>query len=111
MFNRVLISGVIAFASLPAFAEGTTAVADIVRGSPVTVTGVVERIDDEDEFTLADATGSIEVYLGPNTVPVTVGETVSVTGFVDDDQGPIDLCASSIIRADGQVIQIANCDG
>lgn len=110
---RPLILAAAAFASLPAFAQtgNTTLVADLVRGTQATVQGTVERIADEDEFYVADQSGSIQVYLGPTRVPVAVGEAVSVTGFVDDDPGPLELCASSITRADGTVITIPNCDG
>lgn len=75
------------------------------------VEGTVERIVDEEEFFLVDTSGTVEVYTGPTVVPVTVGERLSVSGFVDGDPGPIDVCASSISRADGTVIAIANCDG
>jgi uncharacterized protein YdeI (BOF family) len=108
-----LVLAFVATAALPAYAQtGTsTAIADVTRGSQVTVQGVVERIPDEDEFILTDQSGSIEVYLGPTRVPVAVGDTVVVSGFVDDDPGVLDLCASRIERADGTVIQIPNCDG
>lgn len=95
--------------SVSAQAGQTTPIAQILPGTQVTLEGVVERIPDEDEFILADETGAIEVYLGPNRVPVSLGESVTVTGFVDDE-GPPDLCASSITRADGTLIGITNCD-
>ncbi len=84
-------------------AERITPIADAQRGNMVTVKGTVERINDEDEFRLADASGSIRVYVGPNWVPADVGETVTVHGFVDDDLGPRELYARSLTRADGSV--------
>jgi uncharacterized protein YdeI (BOF family) len=108
---RFFIFASVATAGLSASAQAgqTIPIAQIQPGAQVTLEGVVERIPDEDEFVLADPTGAIEVYLGPNRVPVSLGESVTVTGFVDDEGVP-DLCASSITRADGSVITIANCD-
>lgn len=51
----------------------------------VTVSGIVDRIADEDTFILRDHTGQIPVYLGPNMVPVSVGTAVTVHGIFDDD--------------------------
>ena len=83
-------------------AERITPIADAQRGSMVTVKGTVERITDEDEFRLADASGSIRVYVGPNWVPADEGEAVTVHGFVD--LGPRELYARSLTRADGSVV-------
>lgn len=87
-----------------AFADTITPIADAQRGSMVTVQGTVERITDEDEFRLADASGNIRIYVGPNWVPAEVGEAVIVNGFVDDDLGPREIYARSLTRADGTVI-------
>lgn len=93
------LAPVLAFA-----AERITPIADAQRGSMVTVQGSVERITDEDEFRIADTTGSIRVYVGPHWVPVTPGETVTVRGFVDNDPGPREIYARSLTRADGSVV-------
>lgn len=99
---------VAAFAALfatAAVASGPiTPIGDLQRGSMVTVQGTVERITDEDEFRLADASGTVRVYVGPNWVPANVGEAVTVDGFVDDDLGPLEIYARSLTRADGTVI-------
>jgi uncharacterized protein YdeI (BOF family) len=87
-----------------AFASQITPIADAQRGTMVTVKGTVERITDEDEFRLADASGNIRIYVGPNWVPAEVGEIVIVNGFVDDDLGPREIYARSLTRADGTVI-------
>lgn len=87
-----------------ALASQITPIADAQRGTMVTVQGTVERITDEDEFRLADASGNIRIYVGPNWVPAEVGETVIVNGFVDDDLGPREIYARSLTRADGTVI-------
>lgn len=91
----------------PASVASTTAtpIADVQRGVMVTVAGMVERITDEDEFRLTDASGSIRIYVGPNWVPAEVGESVAVNGFVDTDLvGPLEIYARSLTRADGTVI-------
>ena len=90
-----------------AWSDTITPIADARRGALVTVQGTVERITDEDEFRLSDATGTIRVYVGPNWVPAEVGERVIVSGRVDDDPGPREIYARSLTRADGQVISFA----
>lgn len=90
--------------SLALAAERIIPIAEAQRGSMVTVQGTVERITDEDEFRLADASGSIRIYVGPNWVPADVGETVTVRGFVDNDLGPREIYARSLTRADGSVV-------
>lgn len=81
-----------------------TPIDDLKRGTMVTVSGTVERITDEDEFRLTDATGSVRVYVGPNWVPANVGEAVTVGGFVDNDFGPLEIYARSLTRADGTIV-------
>ncbi len=78
-------------------------IAEARRGAAVTLAGVVDRILDEDEFRLKDASGDIEVYLGPNWVRLAPGETVTVSGWIDDDI-PRELYARKIVRADGSVL-------
>ena len=88
-----------------AWASGQmVAISDLERGKQVTIRGVVERITDEDEFRLADESGSVRVYIGPNWVPARVGETVTVAGTVDEDIGPLEIHARSLTRADGRQI-------
>jgi uncharacterized protein YdeI (BOF family) len=89
---------------LAALAKDVTPIADATRGTMVTLQGTVERITDEDEFRLTDATGSIRVYVGPNWVPANVGEAVTVTGFVDDDLGQMEVYAREMTRADGSKV-------
>ncbi|MFK7868639.1 MAG: hypothetical protein AB8B58_05295 [Roseobacter sp.] len=87
-------------------ADTITPIADVKRNMIVTVQGTVERIPDEDEFRLTDQSGSILVYVGPNWVPVDVGEAITVNGRVDDNLiGPPELYARSLTRADGTVVE------
>lgn len=87
----------------------TTAVQDLRRGMPATVDGVVGRITDDDEFLLADDTGSILVYIGPNPMPVRAGDRIRVAGAVDDD-GPLEFYATEVTLPDGRVVPLPNRD-
>ena len=83
--------------------DGVIAIDDIKRGTTVSVQGKVERIMDTDEFRLSDASGDVVVYVGyRNMVPVKVGETVVVDGFVDDDFF-VEIYARQITHQDGRV--------
>lgn len=86
--------------------QPVTPIHDVQRGSMVTVEGTVQRITDTDTFRLTDATGNIRVDVGyPNFVPVQVGETVRVIGFVDRD--PLkEIYAREIVHADGRVSRL-----
>ena len=85
-------------------AAGTTPISDIRRGTMVVVSGTVDRILDSDEFRLRDASGAIRVYVGPNWVPVDVGERVTVRGFVDNDLIK-EIHAREVVRADGSFVR------
>ena len=99
------LCAVLASAAPMALANPITPIAEAQRGTMVTVQGIVERITDEDEFRLADDSGHIRIYVGPNWVPAEVGEKVTVNGFVDDDPVvPREIYARSLTRADGTVI-------
>ncbi|MGK7871257.1 hypothetical protein, partial [Falsiroseomonas sp. E2-1-a20] len=82
----------------------TTPIADLRRGTMVTVVGIVDRILDTDEFRLRDPSGTIRVYVGPNWVPADVGERVTVRGFVDDDLIK-EIYARELVRADGSTMR------
>jgi hypothetical protein len=94
----------------PAVAEEFTPIDKLERGMSATIRGEVIRILDEDEFRLADETGSVRVYIGwKNRVLIPVGEKVTVRGFVDDDLLSYfrpEFYAFEIIREDGSVIKL-----
>ena len=98
------------FAAPSTHATQITKIEDIQRGATVTLHGQVTRILDEDEFRLADDTASVRVYIGwRNRVSVDVGETVTVTGFVDDDLVNVfrpEVYARTIVRQDGSTIEL-----
>jgi uncharacterized protein YdeI (BOF family) len=89
----------------PAAAGEATRIADLVRNTNVTVVGTVERLTDEDEFILRDASGSVRVYVGPNFVPANPGDAVTVRGFVDDDFR-LEIYAREIVRPDGSTVTL-----
>ena len=86
-------------------AETITPIDEVKRGSMVTVAGTVERILDSDEFRLDGGTGKLRIYVGPNWVPATVGQFVTVMGFVDRGFGPKELYARTLTDAEGQVFR------
>lgn len=100
----------VTLAAPASLANSVTKIEDIQRGAQVTLTGEVIRILDEDEFRLRDETGSVQVYIGwRNRVMVDVGETVTVSGFVDDDLLQAfrpEVYARQIVREDGETIDL-----
>jgi uncharacterized protein YdeI (BOF family) len=91
------------FLALPTLAVAETTITALQPNTQVTISGTVDRITDEDTFVLRDASGEIEIYLGPNLVPVAVGNTVTVSGLVDD--GPLpEIYARSLVTAEGETI-------
>lgn len=73
------------------------------RGQPVTLSGKVMRITDADTFRMKDETGVVSVYVGPNRLPVQVGEVVTVLGALEEGDPP-EVVARAIRRADGSEI-------
>ena len=65
----VMVPSTTAYANTPIIPIG-----ELQRGTLVTVAGTVERVTDEDEFILADTSGRVRVYVGPNWVPANLGE-------------------------------------
>lgn len=106
MRRHIATAAVLAVIGAPsaALAERITPIGDIERGTNVTVTGTIERLLDHDEFRLADDSGAIRVYVGPNWIDADVGEQVTVRGFVDNDLLR-EIYARELVRADGSVVQ------
>lgn len=96
--RRVLICLILA---APTSVVAGQSIADLTPYTPVTVSGIVDRVTDEDTFILRDHTGRIPVYLGPNRVPVVAGTAVTVSGFLDDDW-PREIYADGLTTGDGQ---------
>ena len=111
--RRPLVAAALLLAIAPpgaALANTVTPIAEIERGTMVTVAGTVEEIRDYDEFRLVDDTGSVDVDLRRHWVPADMGEAVTVTGFVDDD-GRFEIMARDLTRADGSVVRFERrCD-
>lgn len=83
---------------------------EIRRGEFVTVRGEVVRVPDYDEFFLQDDSGRAKIDLGDRLRRPIVrrGDTVIVSGWVDDDSlmRPHEIYAEEIILQDGIVIEI-----
>ena len=111
--RRPIVAAALLFAITapgPALADTITPIAELRRGTMVTVAGTVQEIRDYDEFLLADDTGTVEVDLGNHWVRADMGEAVTVTGFVDDDDRS-EMMARDLVRADGSVVSFEHrCD-
>jgi uncharacterized protein YdeI (BOF family) len=83
-----------------------TQISDLRRGSRATIEGVVERVTDEDEFVIADSSGSIQVWTGNEFFTVESGDRIVVSGFIDDDLLK-EVYAERIYLEDGSVIEIS----
>lgn len=90
--------------------EGFVPIGDLQRNTFVTVQGTVERVTDEDEFLIADQSGSVRVWTANSFFTVEPGESVTVQGFVDDDVF-LEIYAQEITRADGTVLTIGSYSG
>lgn len=84
-------------------------IGEIRRGEQVTVAGEVTRIRDYDTFRIEDETGRVQVYVrgGFSRSAIRTGETVTVTGWVDDDLLAFrrEIYATRITLADGTVLE------
>jgi uncharacterized protein YdeI (BOF family) len=89
--------------------EEATAIGDLTRNTFVVVAGTVERVNDEDEFALMDSTGSVRIDTGTTFRTVTPGESVTVTGFVDEDL-LLEVYAQEIRLSTGEVIPITRSE-
>ncbi|MGJ8605324.1 MAG: hypothetical protein ACSHXH_14465 [Marivita sp.] len=106
MFRTAVIA--LFLATSPVLADPTDPlipIADAERGTFVTVAGEVTRIMDEDTFRLTDASDDIRIYIGPNRMPVRNGDTVTISGFVDDNLlGPREIYAETALLSDGSTV-------
>lgn len=96
------------FCLVPGSALAAVPIDSLQNGMTATVAGTVERITDEDEFRLTDASGSIIVYIGPQIVPFDVGEAVTIEGIVDREGMRLEIYAREAVRADGSVLQFSH---
>lgn len=63
----------------------------------VTLSGIVDSVDNEREFTIKDDKGSIGVDLAEGqSIVLKKGQHVTVTGTVDNDLGVVDINATNI---------------
>ncbi|MBA4351078.1 MAG: hypothetical protein C0427_07515 [Rhodobacter sp.] len=105
--RHILWASCLAVMAGPALAD-TTLIADLRYGSTATISGTVERITDEDEFRITDASGSVTVYIGPGVVPFDIGEQITVNGIVDREFGRMEIYAREAVRADGSKLSFTH---
>lgn len=90
-------AGLMALVSTSALAAITT-VKSMNNGSQVNVTGTVESVQNEREFTLRDKTGTINVDIeSDQSVVLKEGDNVTVSGMVDKDLFGTDINASKVM--------------
>lgn len=107
LIKLATLAATLALVPAPVVAQDAVSIADATAGSLVLLTGRVERISDDDEFILADATASIPVYIGSHPMAVVPGETLTVVGRVDDDP-PRELYAKELRLADGRILPVGD---
>ena len=96
--HMIMSAAMAALLSTTALAETPNANAKTMSDdSYVTITGFVESVDNEREFTLRDASGTISVDLAPNqSIVLEKGQQVTVSGTIDNDLGFVDVNAQNV---------------
>lgn len=97
----LVMAGPVLANTVPTEGPVTVAIGDLQYGTTATISGVVDRITDEDEFRLRDDSGSVLVYIGLGIVPFDTGEAITLSGIVDRDFGRLEVYAREAVRADG----------
>jgi uncharacterized protein YdeI (BOF family) len=92
------VAAMSAMLSTTALAETPNAAAKkLGDNSYVTISGVVDSVDNEREFTVRDASGTIDVDLAAKqSVVLKKGQHVTVSGIVDNDMGFVDVDATNV---------------
>lgn len=83
-----------------------TAIDALIYGQPSQIQGVIEARLDDDEFLLRDDSGEIEVYTGRDWNDYEIGDTVTVSGRLDNDDEAAEFYARSVVLRDGTVIEM-----
>lgn len=108
-----LIAPLFALTFLPACAVSTP-INQLTLPKPSTISGTVVEVEDAETFTLKDTTGTIEVeWEGDDLSPtLKVGETITVSGVVDEDESigersvqALEFDAFCVKRADGMIVK------
>lgn len=95
--RTIAIAGLAALISNSALAAGTIAIKDLPKGGNVTLSGTVDKIDNEREFVLRDSTGTIDVDIASNqSVVLEKGAQVTVNGVVDKGFFGTDINAATV---------------
>lgn len=105
LLTRAGLIGLIWLLASSAFAYDLTTVDQLRPYEPATLQGTVQRVTESDTFVFEDATGSVQIYIGPHRMPVGAGDSVTVNGRLDDGW-PREVYADELVLSDGQVIEV-----
>jgi uncharacterized protein YdeI (BOF family) len=100
--NAVLIASLTALMSTSALAAndiiGIDAVKKLKDGTQVSLTGTVDSVKSEREFTLRDKTGTLDIDIESNeSVILKPGDNVAINGVVDSGLTGTDVNASKVM--------------
>jgi uncharacterized protein YdeI (BOF family) len=77
--------------------NNTKAAPDMKDGASITISGMVDKVNSETEFTLRDSAGTIDIDLPKDqSVVLQKGQSVTVTGVVDKDINGTDINATRV---------------
>lgn len=107
MMSAALVAGLL---STTAMAEMSNSNAKKMSDdSYVTISGTVDSVDNEREFTVRDGSGTIGVDLAPNeSIVLKKGQQVTVSGTVDNDLGFVDVNAQNVYVHKGMTKSISD---
>lgn len=95
--NSIFMAAAAALLSTSALAAATSTIDKLPDEGVVTLSGTVDSVENEREFTLRDATGTIGVDIESNeSVVLKEGDRVTVSGTVDRDLAGTDINASRV---------------
>jgi uncharacterized protein YdeI (BOF family) len=94
---RVLVAASLTALVTTSALAAISTIKDMKNGSQVSISGTVENVKNEREFTLRDKSGTIDVDIDSNqSVVLKAGDTVSVLGVIDSGITGTDINAREV---------------